>query len=223
MSLSCLVWPGRTARMSAVLLALFGLLSLSGCWVTSINPLYEEGSLGAPQDTDLVFDQTLVGSWSSSSDKCKTLLTITAKDGVYDLQSIDRGEGCGEEKSHQQGRLVKLGEHYFLDVSPINDDVCEMCAAKHSIFLAEIDKATLSLTPIDSDWLKKSIAAGTVTLTTVAGDTDTITASSRDLKAFCRKFAEDEAVFKPDSTNTLERNPVSRATDSSQQPKAKRQ
>ena len=93
---------------------------------------------------------------------------------------------------------MKLDNHYFFDISPINDDACDMCRAVHNIFLVQWGKTTLSLTPIDSDWLKKSIAAKTLNIATVSGDTDTITASSRDLKAFCRKFAYDARVFGPE-------------------------
>lgn len=91
----------------------------------------------------------------------------------------------------------------------MDDAVCDMCAARHDILLVKFDKATLTFTPIDSDWLKKSIEAKTVTLSTVAGDTDTITASSKDLKAFCRQFADDKAAFKPDSMFGFHRKPAS--------------
>jgi hypothetical protein len=80
-----------------------------------------------------------------------------------------------------------------------------MCLAKHDIFLARFDKSTLSITPIDADWLKKSLAAKRVTLATLGDDPYTITASSRDLKAFCRRFAGNKNVFKPESTTTLQR------------------
>jgi hypothetical protein len=179
-------------------LALIALLVLPGCWVSSISPLYEESSIDhlVPEDHDVAFDQTLMGSWSVTDDKCTTLLTIASKNKVYDLQSTEQGEGCSGDKSHRQATLVKLDAYYFLDVSPIAEDVCDMCLAKHDIFLVKFDKTTLSLTPIDSDWLKKSIDAKTVTLATLAGDTDTITASSTELKAFCRKFAENTEVFR---------------------------
>jgi hypothetical protein len=183
------------------------LLALSGCWVTSVNGLYEEGLL-SKKDPDLVFDQSLIGSWTVIDDKCTTLLTIAAKDDVYDLQSAKQGEGCSDDKTHLQARLVKLDAHYFLDLSPLDGDVCAMCLAKHDILLVRFDRTTLSFTPIDSDWLKKSLEAKMVTLATLAGDTDTITASSKDLKAFCRKFAENREVFKPQSTDTFKRNPV---------------
>ena len=44
---------------------------------------------------------------------------------------------------------------------------------------------------------------------TVAGDTDTITASPKDMKAFCREFANDKAAFKPDSMFEFKRAPAS--------------
>ena len=193
----------RTWRIGLVLAAL---LTLPSCWVTSINSLYEQGSLDNPhKDPDVVFDPSLIGSWSLTEGKCTTLLTIAAKDEVYDLQSAEQGEGCSDKKSHRQARLVKLGNYYFLDVSPMEDDVCDMCVAKHYILLTKFDKATLSLSPIDSDWLKRSLTEKTVSLATLEGDTDTITASSKELKAFCRKFAEDTEVFKPESTSTFKR------------------
>ena len=100
---------------------------------------------------------------------------------------------------------MKLDNHYFFDIYPLSDDVCDMCRAVHNIFLVKSDKTTLSLTPIDSDWLKKSSAAKTLNLATLAGDTDTITASSGDLKAFCRKFADDARVFRPETAETFVR------------------
>jgi hypothetical protein len=201
------VCSGNISKSAGITLILTALLVLPGCWVTSINGLYEDGFL-SKKDPDVVFDQSLIGSWTVIDDKCTTLLTIAAKDDVYDLQSARQGEGCSDDKIHLQARLVKLDAHFFLDLSPLDGDVCEMCLAKHDILLVRFDKTTLSFTPIDSDWLKKSLEAKMVTLATLAGDTDTITASSKDLKAFCREFAENREVFKPQSTDTFKRNPV---------------
>ena len=210
MSLSTVLGSRTFPRFSGIALILAALLVLPGCWVSSINPLYDEGTIDHPHDDpDVVLEQSLTGSWTATDGKCTTLLTIAAKDQGYDLQSTDQGEGCTDDKSHRRGRLVKLGAHYFLDVEPLPDDVCDMCAAKHDILLAKFDQTALSLTPIDSDWLKKSIEAMKVTLATVAGDTDTITASSKDLKAFFRKFAENKGAFKAESTEKFTRKPAS--------------
>ena len=205
MSLAGVVDSRTILRGSGIALVLLALLVLPGCWVTSINGLYEQESpVNLHKDPDLVFDPSLIRVWHLPA-VVGTLLTIAAKDEVYDLQSAEQGEGCSAEKSHRQARLVKLGNYYFLDVSPMEDDVCDMCVAKRSVLLTRFDKATLSLSPVDSDWLKRSLTAKTVSLATLAGDTDTITASSKDLKAFCRKFAENTEVFKPESTSTFKR------------------
>ena len=210
MSLSVAFFSRTFPRLAGLALILGALLVLPGCWVSSINPLYEERTMDHPQpDSDVVFDQTLIGSWTTTDDKCPALLTISAKDQIYDLQLVEQGEGCSPDKSHRQAELVKLDTHYFLDVSPMDDAVCDMCAPKHDVLLLKFDKATLAFTQIDSDWLKKSIEAKTVTLSTVAGDTDTITASSKDLKAFCRQFADNKEVFKTESALMFKRKPAS--------------
>jgi hypothetical protein len=201
MSFSGIVRSGYIPKFQGMALAFAALLVLSGCWVTSINPLYEEDLSG--KDPDVVFDQNLIGSWIGVGDKCAAPLTITAKDGVYDLQSTGKGEGCSDSASpsHFQARLVKLDTYYFLDISPIAEDVCEMCIARHNILLVEFDKSKLTTIPIDSDWLKKAVAAKTVTLATMPDDSDTLIASPKELKAFCRKYAGDKEVFRPDSAD----------------------
>jgi hypothetical protein len=207
MSLSGVSCSRTFPRLAGLALIFAVLLVLPGCWVSSINPLYEETTIDHLHvvPDDVVLDPSLIGSWTTTDDKCPTQLTIAAKGQIYDLQLVEEGQGCSQDKSHRQGRLVKLDAHYFLDVSPMDDAVCDMCAAKHDILLLKIDKAALSFTPIDSDWLKKSIEAKTVTLSTVAGDTDTITASSKDLKAFCRQFADSKEVFKTESALMFKR------------------
>jgi len=202
MSFSGIVRSGFILKWTGICLALAALFVLSGCWVESINPLYEDGLLSS-KDRDVVFDNRLTGSWSVIDDKCTITLAISAKGDIYDLESTQQGEGCGSagEKSRQQGRLVRLDTSYFLDVSPMPEDVCDECLAKHTIYQVKIDNG-FSLTPIDSDWLKNALAAKTVSLSTLPDDTDTITASSKDLKAFCRKFAGDKAVFRTTFTFT---------------------
>jgi hypothetical protein len=204
---------GTPPRILFAAIVLATLLVLSGCWVTTINPLYEGGGLDdfLTKDPDVVFDPSLVGSWSVTDEsRCTTTLTFAADSGTYDLRSLYHGEGCQDASRQelQDARLVKLDTHYFLDVSAMPNDVCDMCMRKHEIFMLKIDKDALSLTPIDSDWLKEAIEAKVVTLPTLANDTDTLTASSKDLKDFCRKYADDNTVFKPESTGTFERNPV---------------
>jgi hypothetical protein len=189
----------RAIPRCAAVLALAGLLVLPGCWVESVNPLYEDG-FPSSKDTDVVLDQRLTGSWSAAADeKCAIALMVSAKDNIYAFESTQQGEGCDSagEKSRQQARLVKLDTRLFLDVSPMPGDVCDGCLAKHTIYQTKIDKDSFSLTPIDSDWLKNALEQRKVALATLPDDSDLLTASTKDLKTFCRKYADDPAAFKP--------------------------
>jgi hypothetical protein len=194
-------------------LVIAGLLVLSACDVMSIHPLYEDVS---PKDPDIVLDKDLAGSWSLTDGKCTTILTVAAaKDEIYDFRAVEEGEGCSDpgKVTRQQARLVKLDSYYFLDVSPREEDVCVTCLALHWISLARFDKDALALTPIDSDGLNKLLQAGTVHLKILPEDPKlliperpmTLTALSKDLKNFCRKFAGNKKVFKPESTETFKR------------------
>jgi hypothetical protein len=193
--------------MAAQLTFIFALLiMLPGCWVTSIHSLYEEG-----KDTDVISDQNFVGMWTATDqDKCTTTLTVTAEGVGYSLHSVESGEACSNrgEVSNFQARLVKLDAYRFLDIAPLDKDVCDWCIAQHQIFLVKIDSDALAFTPIDSDWLKAAVAAKTVTLSTLPDDTDKLISPSKDLKEFCRRFAADKTVFKPESAEVLKRAQV---------------
>ncbi|MGA9980526.1 MAG: hypothetical protein WBQ08_18040 [Candidatus Sulfotelmatobacter sp.] len=192
-------------------LVIAGLL-LPACDVMSIHPLYEDVS---PKDPDIVFDKNLAGSRSLTDGKCTTILTVAAaKDEIYDFRAVEGGEGCSDpgKETRQEARLVKLDSYYFLDVSPREEDVCVTCLALHWISLARFDKEALALTPIDSDGLKRLLQAGTVHLKILPEDPKlmperpmTLTALSKELKKFCRKFAGNKTVFKPESTETYTR------------------
>lgn len=92
-----------------------------------------------------------------------------------------------------------------MDLTARPEDVCEMCLRVHWIFLVRQEKDSFTLTTIDSDWLKEAEHKKAVTLATLPNDTDTLTASPKELKEFCRKYAGDSAVFKPDPNFTFKR------------------
>lgn len=211
MSLSGPVHSRLTLRIAGIVIVFAGLLTLLGCGVVSINPLYEGLS---PKDPDIVFEKALLGSWTIMDGKCETTVMVTSKGDVYDLQSA-QGKGCADpkQKIREQGQLVKLDNYYFLDVSPRPDDVCGTCLALHQILLVSFAKDTLSLTPIDDDGLRAAFAAKTATLSTLPEDPNeliqgrpmTLTGLSKELKDFCRKFGSDKKIFKPESADVFKR------------------
>jgi hypothetical protein len=95
--------PDSVQRVVALILALAVLMLLPACWVTSINPLYDDGTIDQPHnDPEVVFDQSLIGSWTAVDDKCTTLLTISSKDQIYDLQSTDHAKDAAA-----RSRIIK--------------------------------------------------------------------------------------------------------------------
>jgi hypothetical protein len=189
-------------KANAAILVLATLFILPGCWVSSINGLEETALFHV--DPDVVFEPLLIGTWRLTFENCTSIMTVTAKERTYNLQTIQQGEQCGdtEKPTYSQARLLKLDNHRFLDVFPRTDDVCDSCLGLHDIFLFELNADSLVLAPIDSDWLGKAVEQKTVALATVPGNTNQLTASSKDLKAFCRKYADDKEAFAPLPTFT---------------------
>jgi hypothetical protein len=203
------------SRFSDTALILAALLVLPGCWVMSINPLYEEHLFGH-SDPDLTFDQNLVGSWWQPKEGC--LLKIAAADEKYAVEYVTpkqkQGEGCALDEGQtvrMEGRLVKLDAHRFLDVAPRSDDVCFSCLPMHQIYLMALDKDSLTLTPIDGDWLKQGVEQNKVVVATLPDDNDhdSLAATTKDLKDFYRRYADDQAAFKPVPNLAFKRKPAS--------------
>jgi hypothetical protein len=199
---------GHWRRIIALLFCLACLLMLSGCWVYSVNPLYEEGKLFGPRDPDIAFDSGLIGTWKVSNEGClTTLLILSTEEPQYQLRAKGEGKQCNDDGKELQfeARLVKLDNHNFLDVSARVEDICSSCLDAHQIFLVTWSKSKLDLVPIDSEWLKSVVEGKKINMATVSGNTDILTGSSRDLKEFCRKYAENKAVFKPDPSLSFTR------------------
>lgn len=194
-------------RVVEMVLVLAGLLALPACWVKSIHGLREGGLFGL--DKDQTFDASLLGTWKATVDECSITLGITADRKEYHWKTTSVGKECDNDrgdKAYYDAELFKLDDHEFLDLTARSEDVCKLCVAIHWIFLVQIEKGSLSLTPIDSDWLEKAEEQRIIALATLPGDTGTITASPAELKAFCRKYADDKAVFKPPPTITFRKS-----------------
>jgi hypothetical protein len=203
---SALVPSCFALRIAKTLLVLAGLVALSGCWVTSVNPLYEDKFVSKP-DPDLIFDQNLVGTWGFDDEDCPGTLKIEAEEGAYDLTMTPSPQCKRDEKILKyEGHLVKLDSHVFLDLAPQQEEVCVMCLPLRQFFLVKIERNSLALTPIDYDWLKKSIEQKTVIIQTVPDRPEIVlTASSKELKDFVRKYADDKSAFRSVPSDTFKR------------------
>jgi hypothetical protein len=172
---------------------------MAGCPEKSLNGL-DEGS----NDPDMVLDARLLGVWHDVGQKCTSTETITSHEKVYSLQYVD----CkSNEKTSYEARLFKLDQHYFLDMTAASEEVCDLCVGIHLIYLVQFEKDSVALSPLDYDWFKTAVQEQqkSVSLTTLPDDPGTITSSPKDLKAFCRKYADNKEAFKPDPDAVLKR------------------
>jgi hypothetical protein len=189
-------------RIVGITLALAGLLALPGCWVLSVNPLYEEDL------SDVTFDESLVGSWGRMDDNCLWILTIAAHKPAYELTMSHAAECESKEKpTHYEGHLVRLDNHRFLDITPQSDEVCSLCLPMHEFLLTTQENDTLSFVELDGDWIKQEMKEKRVRLAHFGGRRDfesvTLTGSPKELKRFVRKYADNKAAFKPDPDGKL--------------------
>jgi hypothetical protein len=213
MSLSGVFLSLSLRRSSGAALILVVLLMLSGCWVYSVEPLYE-AKLSHP-DPELAFESSITGAWlhTDKDNGCIWTLSVTAEQQVYDL-TMTPASTCQDEKiTKYEGHLLKLGNHRFLDVAPNSGVVCDLCLPLHSFFLISQENDTLELMPLSEEWLRTAIAQQKVALAHLADDdrlrevsNDLIlTASSKDLKAFVLKYADDKAAFIRDADVAFKR------------------
>jgi hypothetical protein len=197
MSIPTLVRSGIVARIVAISVVAVCLLLMSGCPEKFLNGLDEGGN-----DPDVVFDARLLGVWSDAGQKCTSTETITAHEKVYSWQHLD----CeSNKKTSYEARLFKLDQHYFLDMTAAAGEVCDLCVGIHLIYLVQFEKDSVALAPFDYDWFKAAVEEKRVNLTTLPDDTGTITSSSKDLKAFCRKYADNKEAFKSDPDSIFKR------------------
>jgi len=207
MLLSGHVRSRSAVRIAAIVLAVAGLLVLPGCWVQSINGLSEAGLFGT--DKDQTYDPGLLGAWTKTKeDDCVLTLNVTGDGKPYHWKITGEGPDCSGKKGeidYYEAELYKLGDHRFLDLTARTEDLCNACVAVHWIFKIDSEKDSFSLSAVDSDWLDKAEKEKTVTLATAHGNHDMLTASPKELKEFCRKYADDLDVFKPDPQFTFEK------------------
>jgi hypothetical protein len=197
MSISGLGRSGVVPRIVVIGFLFACLVLMSGCEEKSLYGLDE----GLSNDPDMVFDARLVGTWPDVSENCTSTVTITAHEKVYSL----RAEGCENKTTSYEARLFKLDEHYFLDVTAPSADVCELCLSIHLISLVQFEKDSFQLAPLDYDWFSKAVQKKRVKLTTLPDDPGTITSQPKELKAFCRKYADNKEAFKLDPASVFKR------------------
>ena len=164
------------------------LLPLIGC-VPSLNPFY--------QDSDIVFDAALVGSWTYEKE-----IWQFAKDGEkrYRFVHTDDKGHTAEFLAH----LLKIKDRRFLDlfIEKIgNDDVNPWAGASlipgHLLIKVERIGSTLDIAAMNPDWLDEHLKKNPKAIAHQSASDKRVllTASTEELQRFVMEHAEGEQLF----------------------------
>jgi hypothetical protein len=218
------------ARLKIVLQA--GLLGafalLPACWVSSIQPLYDQ--------EHLVYDGALVGGWQPEPDDSILAIEGDVDHKTYTLQHVSSADNkkdvCKDNLASRPvdfelcgpfaGHLVHLGSVRSLDgvqsvgtgsVFPDGFSGSDLGTPSHTIFKVSVDPKKLSLTPPNVSWLCDSTHPNGTVVGQCGSDPDgytdfLFTATTPVLQQFLPKHASDGEVFSPGSQDLVyERGP----------------
>jgi hypothetical protein len=176
---------------------------LAGCVpVMSLHPLYD--------DQHLVFEEKLLGTYTDADGNNATWeFTRSNEPNVYQL-AITSVEDQKVAKGLFAAHLIKLDEHFFLDVFPKEapwGDEKELGQAKwpynsffyipvHTFIKIETIEPQLKLWLTDDDGLKKLLKEnpGAIGYESI-DDTPVLTAPTPQLQAFILKYADEKRLF----------------------------
>ncbi|HXG38373.1 MAG TPA: hypothetical protein VNL36_06360 [Bacteroidota bacterium] len=160
-------------------------LMIVGC-VRSFNPLFTA--------KDLIFDQTLIGTWTDNNNNTWTFLK--GKEKSYELIYTEKNSPA-KFKAH----LVKLGKYRFLDLVPEEPGIDNSFFAAHLIPVHTFSRIwiaedSLRLSVFDNGWLKKMIDSKKISIAHQRqGDGIILTASTRELQKLVVTYADDPKAF----------------------------
>ncbi len=196
-------------RCVSIVLIFSALLLLPGCWVYSAYPLAET-------ETDIVFDRALLGTWLQE-EGCVLTVTRLGEEKSYRISYAvpreTKGGGCLLKPGQSAGFLasvVDVNSVRFLDVYPADREPMHHMMYLHSFYKISLNGRTLTLMPMNRDWLKERIASGEVSLAARqqnGGEDDDLilTSSTHDLRSFLVSNAASEQLFAPAQKIVLQR------------------
>ena len=201
-----------------VLLAGLMIIFVTGCFVKSLHPFYNE--------TDLLFKKELLGTWAGKDSSVWIIEQGTKSTGffkpevpenAYQITYIEK-KGTSKFSVH----LFKLNNRLFLDFYPQDVDastdmMSSHLAPMHTVAQVTVDPAKLVIRWYNEEWLiglfkqnKIRIAHEKIPIEPGKGGENNfqviLTASTGDLQKFMMKYSDDPEAFKSDFTYVLTKN-----------------
>jgi len=119
----------------------------SGCLVLSVNPVYDESTLG--------WDQRLVGAWADADDKA----SLQIERGEWKSYRIHYVHPI--ETGDLTGYLTAIGDERYLDVMPSRgEDRGSFLIPVHAVLHVRLEGDRLELTPLSYDWFSEQLRGG---------------------------------------------------------------
>jgi hypothetical protein len=108
-------------KFGSATVVLVSLLALSGCWVQSVYPFYE--------DSDVIVDSNLTGTWAGDGELkgCSLGISLDATVQAYTLvvsKSADADPNLECDSMTSQGKLVQMGHNASSTLHPTRKDAC---------------------------------------------------------------------------------------------------
>ena len=134
-------------RLKTLLLVFAATVMSSGCLVLSLNPGYDDTTIG--------WDPNLVGYWVDADDK--TTLQIDRSEWksyrIHYVHPIETGDVTAY--------LTAIGNERFLDVMPLRgEDRGAFLIPVHAVLHLRLDGDRLELTPLSYEWFLERVRAG---------------------------------------------------------------
>ena len=134
-------------RLGTILLVLAMTALSSACLVLSVNPGYDEATIG--------WDPNLVGFWVDADDKA----TLQIERGEWKSYRIHYIHPI--ETGVLTGYLSSIGKERYLDVMPARgEDRGSFLLPLHALLHLRLDGDRLELTPLAYDWFSDQLRAG---------------------------------------------------------------
>lgn len=178
-----------------VLLAII-LITGQSCTIFSLNPLYNEA--------DLLEAQELVGLWQDADGDEEYVAFKKYEGKKYILTYMEDNEDPNESDtiSYETG-LLKIGDHYFIDVYPYYDEGMEeedylfrSFIPAHAVLKIEWENDAMKLYTLSYDRLSELFEQNRIRIRhQMFEDYIVITATTEELQKFIKKYADDEKAF----------------------------
>ncbi len=159
----------------------------AGCPVRSLQPLFT--------DKDTAFNPLILGTWVNKGD-----VYTFRQAGEKNYEVVvrpDTSSNEGMDSVMYAVQLGKLGNSWFLDSFLAGDPGDFHLLSMHIISKIEFQSAdSFSVSSLESDWLKKKIDDGSLTIAHVKRDGDVIlTATTEELQQLVTRYADDSGAF----------------------------